>query len=121
MQGQRIKFRLNYRGGVDLDKCTAPRMLRVFFLNPEARMAATTSVGSIKKHFCGLKDPRVVGRSQHLLIDIIVMAICGVIGNCDDWPDIEQFARSREAWFKRFLRLPKGIPSHDTFERVCGA
>ena len=84
-------------------------------------MAATTSVGSIKKHFCGLKDPRVVGRSQHLLIDIIVMAICGVIGNCDDWPDIEQFARSREAWFKRFLRLPKGIPSHDTFERVFAA
>jgi predicted transposase YbfD/YdcC len=84
-------------------------------------MAATTSVGSIKKYFRGLKDPRVVGRSRHLLIDIIVMAICGVIGNCDDWPDIEQFAKSREAWFKRFLRLPEGIPSHDTFERVFAA
>lgn len=84
-------------------------------------MAATTSVGSIKKYFCGLKDPRVVGRSRHLLIDIIVMAICGVIANCDDWPDIEQFAKSRQAWFKRFLRLPEGIPSHDTFERVFAA
>jgi predicted transposase YbfD/YdcC len=84
-------------------------------------MAATTSVGSIKKYFRGLKDPRVVGRSRHLLVDIIVMAICGVIGNCDDWPDIELFARNRESWFRRFLRLPGGIPSHDTFERVFAA
>lgn len=84
-------------------------------------MAATTSVGSIKKYFYGLKDPRVVNRSRHLLIDIIVMAICGVIGNCDDWPDIVQFAKNRQAWFKRFLRLPQGIPSHDTFERVFAA
>jgi hypothetical protein len=84
-------------------------------------MAATTRVGSIKKHFRSLRDPRVVGRSRHLLIDIIVIAICGVIANCDDWPDIEQFARQRESWFRRFLRLPFGIPSHDTFERVFAA
>ena len=84
-------------------------------------MAATTRVGSIKKHFRSLRDPRVVGRSQHLLIDIIVIAICGVIANCDDWPDIAQFARERERWFRKFLKLPGGIPSHDTFERVFAA
>jgi predicted transposase YbfD/YdcC len=84
-------------------------------------MAATTRVGSIQKHFRSLKDPRVVGRSRHLLSDIIVLAICAVIGNCDDWPDITQFARQREKWFKRFLKLPHGIPSHDTFERVFAA
>jgi predicted transposase YbfD/YdcC len=84
-------------------------------------MAATTRVGSIKKHFRSLRDPRVVGRSRHLLIDIIVMAVCGVIANCDDWPDIAQFAREREAWFRRFLKLPGGVPSHDTFERVFAA
>ena len=81
-------------------------------------MAATTHVGSIKKHFAKLRDPRVVGRTRHLLIDIIVMAICGVIANCDDWPDIALFAQKRQAWFKRFLKLPNGVPSHDTFERV---
>jgi len=81
-------------------------------------MAAITSVGSIKKHFRRLKDPRVTGRSRHLLIDIITVAICGVISNCDDWRDIQMFAKEREAWFKRFLRLPGGIPSHHTFERV---
>jgi predicted transposase YbfD/YdcC len=56
-----------------------------------------------------------------LLFDIIVMAMCAVIANCDDWPDIALFARQRKAWFKRFLRLPGGIPAHDTFERVFAA
>jgi predicted transposase YbfD/YdcC len=81
-------------------------------------MAASPRLGSIRKHFRPLKDPRVVGRAKHRLIDIIVLAICGVIANCDDWPDIALFAQKRESWFKRFLALPGGIPSHDTFERV---
>ena len=84
-------------------------------------MAATSRVGSIKKHFRRLKDPRVVGRTRHRLSDIIVLAICGVIGNCDDWPDIALFAEKRKAWFGRFLDLPNGVPAHDTFERVFAA
>ena len=84
-------------------------------------MAATPGAGSIKRHFRKLRDPRVVGRSRHLLVDIVVMAICGVIADCDDWPDIAQFARQREGWFRRFLKLPDGVPSHDTFERVFAA
>jgi predicted transposase YbfD/YdcC len=79
---------------------------------------ATSSVGSIKRHFRKLGDRRVQGRTRHLLVDIIVMALCGVIANCDGWRDIALFARKREAWFKRFLKLPNGIPAHDTFERV---
>jgi predicted transposase YbfD/YdcC len=84
-------------------------------------MVATSRVGSIKKHFRYLPDPRVVGRSRHLLIDIVVMGICAVICDCDDWADMAQFAEKREAWFRRFLKLPEGIPAHDTFERVFGA
>jgi predicted transposase YbfD/YdcC len=84
-------------------------------------MAATSRVGSIRKHFRSLKDPRVVGRTRHRLGDIIVLAICGVIANCDDWPDIALFAQKREAWFRRFLALPHGVPAHDTFERVFAA
>ncbi len=120
-QGERIKFLLNYCGGLDFDKCTAPRILRSFWscaFFPEERMAATTTVGSIKQYFRALKDPRVVRRSRHLLVDIIVLAICGVIADCDDWSDIVLFAQQRLAWFQRFLRLPGGIPSHDTFARV---
>src|SRR6516165_8418245 len=80
-------------------------------------MAATTVV-SIRKYFRRLRDPRVVGRSRHLLTDIIALAICGVIANCDDWADIVLFAQQRLGWFKRFLSLPAGVPAHDTFERV---
>lgn len=81
-------------------------------------MAALNSVVAVKKFFRRLKDPRVGGRSRHRLIDLVVIAICGVIGNCDDWSDIELFAKNRHAWFKRFLALPEGIPAHDTFERL---
>jgi len=84
-------------------------------------MAATTRVGPIKKHFRGLHDPRVKGRTRHRLLDIIVMALCAVIANCDDWPDIALFARQRSAWFKRLLQFCGDVPSHDTFERVFAA
>jgi predicted transposase YbfD/YdcC len=84
-------------------------------------MAATPRVGSLKRHFRKLRDPRVVGRTQHLLVDIVAMAICGVIANCDDWPDIVLFAQERIGWFKRFLKLPGGVPSQDTFGRVFAA
>jgi len=53
-----------------------------------------------------------------LLLDIVVITICGVICGCDDWQQIETFARARRDWLKKFLRLPHGIPSHDTLERV---
>ncbi len=78
---------------------------------------AASKVASIKKYFARLKDPRVRGRTQHLLTDIIFIAVCSVIANCNDWHDIVLFAKKREARFKRFLRLPNGVPSHDTFER----
>src|SRR5438876_2553380 len=81
-------------------------------------MAAISHVGSIKKYFRLLKDPRVRNRTDHRLIDIIAIALCGVIANCDGWTDIMDFANNRIAWFKGFLKLPHGIPSHDTFERV---
>jgi predicted transposase YbfD/YdcC len=79
---------------------------------------AASSVGSIKRHFRKVMDPRVVGRTDHLLVDILVMAICAVIANCDSWCDIALFGTKREKWFKRFLKLPNGIPSHYTFRRV---
>jgi predicted transposase YbfD/YdcC len=73
---------------------------------------------SIPKHFAKLKDPRRAHRRLHLLQDIIVIALCAVIAGAQDWQEIETFGRKRRAWLKRFLELPNGIPSHDTFERV---
>lgn len=81
-------------------------------------MTANSRGGSIKKYFAPLQDPRVRRRTDHRLIDIVAIALRGVIANCDGWTDIIDFANNRIAWFKGFLQLPNGIPSHDTFERV---
>jgi predicted transposase YbfD/YdcC len=53
-----------------------------------------------------------------LLIDIVVIAICGVICGAETWVDIENFGKAKQKWFEQFLELPNGIPSHDTFGRV---
>jgi predicted transposase YbfD/YdcC len=73
---------------------------------------------SIPKHFRKLKDPRRKHRRLHRLQDILVIALCAVIAGAQDWQDIETFGRKRYGWLQRFLELPNGIPSHDTFERV---
>jgi predicted transposase YbfD/YdcC len=76
------------------------------------------SAFAISRLFTRLRDPRRQHLKRHLLIDIIVIAICAVIAGADDWQHIVTFARHRRAWLQTFLRLPNGIPSHDTFERV---
>jgi predicted transposase YbfD/YdcC len=73
---------------------------------------------SIVEHFGELEDPRIERQKQHQLLDVIVIAICAVIGGADDWVAIETFGKAKEWWFRQFLALPNGIPSHDTFGRV---
>jgi len=51
----------------------------------------------------------------------MVLTICGVICGAEHWAEIEEFARSNEDWFRRFLELPHGVASHDTFGRVFAA
>ena len=69
-------------------------------------------------HLSIVKDPRIDRTKMHNLIDILILAVCAVIANCDGWEEIEWFAQEREEWFSTFLELPNGIPSHDTFSRV---
>lgn len=71
--------------------------------------------------FSELPDPRRDHTRRHKLIDIVTMAICAVICGADDWEEVAFFARVREEWFRTFLELPGGIPSHDTFWRVFRA
>src|SRR5262245_31371734 len=73
---------------------------------------------SIPRFFAQLKDPRRSHRRLHQLQDIIVIALCAVIAGAQDWQQVETFGRKRRDWLGRFLALPNGIPSHDTFERV---
>ncbi len=65
-----------------------------------------------------VNDPRVQGKVKHLLKEILFMAVTAIIGGADKWPEVELFCKSKKDWFKKFLVLEYGIPSHDTFERV---
>lgn len=71
--------------------------------------------------FQDLPDPRVEGRCDHKLIDIIVLAVCAVIAGAESWVDVENFGKAKQEWLRSFLELPTGIPSHDTFGRFFAA
>lgn len=73
---------------------------------------------SLEKCFENLADPRVEGRCDHKLMDMIVIAICGVICGADSWTGIETFGKAKQDWLRQFLELKNGIPSHDTFGYV---
>lgn len=68
--------------------------------------------------FAEIEDPRIDRTKRHELQDIIFIVICAVICGADNWVEIEGFGQAQEQWLKRFLALPNGIPSHDTFGRV---
>lgn len=74
--------------------------------------------GGLLRAFEKLPDPRMNRTKHHSLKDILAIAICAVICGADGWTQVELFGNSKIKWFKTFLDLPKGIPSHDTFGRV---
>lgn len=80
--------------------------------------SCTQELGTIGKHFGDLEDPRIERTRRHELLDILTIAICGVICGADSWVDVELFGKSKREWLAKFLKLPNGIPSHDTFGRV---
>ena len=69
-------------------------------------------------YFSVIKDPRIDRTKSHLLEDIIVIAVLSVLCGAETWNDMEDFGNSKESWLRTFLKLPEGIPSHDTFNRV---
>jgi predicted transposase YbfD/YdcC len=73
------------------------------------------------EHFKDLADPRVSGRCDHELLDVMVIALCCLLCGGSTFYHMAQFGRDKEAWFRTFLRLPAGIPGHDTFNRVFAA
>jgi hypothetical protein len=73
---------------------------------------------SLEAQFGELNDPRVQGRVEHRLLDIIIIAIGAVICGANSWSEVETYGKAKIGWLRRFLALPNGIPSHDTFGRV---
>jgi len=76
---------------------------------------------SLVEHFKDLADPRINRTKDHALIDVLVIAVCTLLCGGEGFNDMEDFGKAKEQWFRTFLVLANGIPSHDTFNRVFAA
>lgn len=76
---------------------------------------------SLIEHFETLSDPRVERTKDHDLIDVLIIAVCTLLCGGESFNDMEDFGHAKHDWFKTFLGLRHGIPSHDTFNRVFAA
>jgi len=72
-------------------------------------------------YFTEFLDPRVERTREHLLEEILLMALAAVLSGAGSWNEIEGYCKAKFLWLKGFLTLPGGIPSHDTFNRVISA
>src|SRR5690349_17737422 len=70
------------------------------------------------KELTAIEDPRCAWKVEHRLLDILVIAVCAVLGEAEGFEDIALYGRCKREWLGGFLELPNGIPSHDTFRRV---
>ena len=71
--------------------------------------------------FVGIRDPRQAKKVEHDLVEMLVVAVCAVLAGADDFVQIEEWAKEKLDWFRQYLKLANGIPSHDTFGRVFAA
>ena len=76
---------------------------------------------SLIESFQQMADPRVKRTREHELIDILIIALCTLLCGGETFNDMADFGKAKETWFKTFLALPNGIPSHDTFNRLFAA
>src|SRR5262245_30714306 len=79
------------------------------------------SVESIGSHFESLSGPRHTKNRKHLLVDVVVIAVCGMVCGCDGPTAIHRWAANRLDWLRSFLALPNGIPSRDCIRRLLMA
>jgi hypothetical protein len=81
-------------------------------------MSVGTPSASFFSHFATIEDPRMQRTQLHKLGDLLFIAVCATLCGANAFTAMEEFGRSKIAWLKKFLELPNGIPSHDTFRNV---
>ena len=77
-------------------------------------------IEKIKKFADAVPDYRHPSYTRHLLGDIIMIVFFAVLGNANEWGEIESFAKKKEKWLRKYLELPYGIPTDDTYRIVIG-
>ena len=81
-------------------------------------MPQSAPEATLVQYFSDIEDFRIDRNKRHELVDIIVLAICCTICGANGFVEIATVAQGKIDWFRSFLGLPNGIPSHDTFGRV---
>jgi predicted transposase YbfD/YdcC len=81
-------------------------------------MAKFVDVGSIGSYFESLSDPRHTRNRKHLLVDIAVIAVCGILCGCEGPTAIHRWAALQAGWLIQYLSLPNGVPSRDCIRRL---
>ncbi len=76
------------------------------------------NVEAIGSYFESLSDPRHTRNRKHRLVDIVVIAVCGMVCGCDGPTAIHRWAANRHDWLRQFLPLANGIPSRDCIRRL---
>lgn len=83
------------------------------------RDGAPSALQILLQRFEDVPDFRCANDNQvHRLVDVLVSAICAVLGGANSWLAVARFVTAHEAWFRTFLELPGGTPSHDTYRRL---
>lgn len=77
-------------------------------------------ISEIKKNADSIPDYRHPSYVRHLLGDIVMITFFAILGNANEWGEIESFARRKEKWLRKYLELPNGIPTDDTIRIVIG-
>ena len=73
---------------------------------------------TLLQHLQLIPDPRLARTRRHELQSILAVALCATIAGADNWVEVAEFGELHHDWFVRFIPLPSGIASHDTFARV---
>src|SRR6516162_3625322 len=95
--------------------------MRWMLKHPNSKPENPLAKGSLVAHFERVPDPRIDRRREHDLVDILVIGLCTLLCGGETFNDMEDFGKAKYDWFKTFLGLRNGIPSHDTFNRVFAA
>ena len=89
-------------------------------ISPENITVNDTLIREIKQYADAVPDYRHPFYTKHLLGDIIMIVFFAILGNANEWGEIESFAKRKETWLRKYFELPYGIPTDDTYRIVVG-
>jgi len=83
----------------------------------DGRESAVPMIVTIREAMDSLTDTRYQPNCRHVFAEVLAMAFFAILAGADEWTEVESYCLQRREWLSRWLSLPGGIPSHDTFQR----